>query len=268
MVFMSHGLMVGLWMASATLASASLWILGRRQKLWSVPLPLIVGGLFGVTLLCRSTGASFLMLVGLGMIFGIRYFRAQWTLTALSIAIVAYVALRTTGISDGSLFISMADVVFPSDRVESLAFRIDNEEILTTKARQRALVGWGGWGRSRVYDQWGQDISITDSRWVILFGTNGLLGVASFLVMLILPIFMLRKRIPPAYWTQPGAVPAVFCAIVVALWAVDNLVNDMFNPVFMLMVGGLSGLRKQVAPLPKRSAHMDAVSKSSSRTAE
>ena len=59
---------------------------------------------------------------------------------------------------------------------------------------------------------------------------------------------LLRKRIPSPYWNHPGAAPAVFCAIVVALWAVDNLVNDMFNPVFMLMVGGLSAFPKQVPP--------------------
>ena len=45
--------------------------------------------------------------------------------------------------------------------------------MLAAKAMRRPVFGWGGWGRSRVHDEWGTDLSITDGLWIIQFGQLG-----------------------------------------------------------------------------------------------
>ena len=62
------------------------------------------------------------------------------------------------------------------ERAESLRVRFDNEQQLLERASQRFLFGWGRWGRSRIYDEYGKDISLTDGRWVITLGQFGVLG--------------------------------------------------------------------------------------------
>ena len=56
---------------------------------------------------------------------------------------------------------------------------------------------------------------------------------------------------PPSTWSQPACAPAVACAVVVVLYMIDNLMNAMHNPVFILMAGGLAGLARVEASPPE-----------------
>ena len=44
------------------------------------------------------------------------------------------------------------------------------------RASERILFGWGRFGRSRVYNEYGSDISVTDGRWIITLGQFGVVG--------------------------------------------------------------------------------------------
>ena len=48
------------------------------------------------------------------------------------------------------------------DRAGSVQFRLDNENMLAKKAMQQPLFGWGGWNRARVFDESGNDLTVTD----------------------------------------------------------------------------------------------------------
>jgi hypothetical protein len=157
-----------------------------------------------------------------------------------------YVALRAPGIWYGQELIDTAGLVFEPQRVASLATRIDNENTLAARARLEPIFGWGGWGRSRIYDSAGNDISITDSQWIITFGINGGLGLAAFVITGLLPAVLLRRKVPPWLWMHPGYVSGLVFALLVGLWMIDNTVNAMFNPVYLLMSGGLAGLNRLV----------------------
>lgn len=65
-VFMQHGLMVALWMISATLVAAWLWMSGSLKRLSSIPISVLFGALLVTSILCKSAGALALMMVGLG----------------------------------------------------------------------------------------------------------------------------------------------------------------------------------------------------------
>jgi hypothetical protein len=134
---------------------------------------------------------------------------------------------------------------FSQDRAGSLKFRFDNEEILYEKAMERPLFGWGGWGRSRVYDKHGEDISTPDGKWVILLGVYGLFGFLTFFGMLTIPIFQAHRslgRVAPANQVVLAAL-----SLLAACYAVDMLPNAGYAQIPIFVAGAVSGLAKGMA---------------------
>ncbi len=119
-----------------------------------------------------------------------------------------------------------------------------NEDFLVDKALRRPLFGWGLWGRARIHDAMGHDITVTDSLWIIELGNEGFLGLACTIVVFLMPLYGLFRLLPnPETWKNRFAAPAVFCCIMVLLFLIDCLFNDMNNPAYVLAIGGLSVLR-------------------------
>jgi hypothetical protein len=243
MVFLQHGLMVGMWMVTATLAGLALWQAGIVRQIRGIPMWVFVAPLFVTTIMCRSSGAIVLLGVGIAAFASVRYLRTSLALPILAAICILYVSVRASGIWDGSQLVDMTRNVVGADRAQSVQTRFYNEEAMAARARQQPLLGWGGWGRSRIHDERGEDITITDSLWIITLGTNGALGVAAVLAVILLPPLLLARSVPIAWWAHPAAAPAAALAVVVTLWMVDNLLNAMFNPVYVVMIGGLAGIR-------------------------
>ncbi len=249
-VFMAHGLMVALWMATATLIGVWLWFSGSLKRVFEVPILALIVPLFGVTVWCKSMASLLLMLMGLATLFFVSKTRMRWPVILLIILAPTYMTLRATQVWDGMNAVEMADSLFGEDRAQSLELRISNENILAERALEKPIFGWAGWGRSRVYDWLGKDLSITDGMWVIAFGQHGLVGLVSFTAVILLPVWLTLRRIPVRLWAHPKAAPAAALAITLILYMVDNLLNAMTNPVFMLMAGALAG--QQAIKLRKR----------------
>src|SRR5688572_19143621 len=76
MVFMQHGLMVGMWMTSATLVGFWLWRTGSLKRLFHIPMAALVAGMFIITVMCKSTGAIMLLLLGVGLLVVTRQMRS------------------------------------------------------------------------------------------------------------------------------------------------------------------------------------------------
>ena len=248
-VFMQHGLAVGVWMMAASLVAVWLWQAGVIKQLWGIPMSWLVPVLLITFILCKSTGAW--LLFGFGLVI---LFTARWLRTALPLLFLIggiffyqyYVATGQLTPQQQEQIISVITQITNEERAQSLEFRMNNEEKLGEKARQRIILGWGGWGRNRVYEEnWAGelvDVSATDSFWIIAFGTKGLVGLFSINLAMLLPVVILCWRYPADYWFNPKVAPAVAVAVVVTLYMFDNVVNSMFNPVFPLASGGIAGL--------------------------
>jgi hypothetical protein len=241
MVFLQHGLMVGMWMTTASLAGVALWATGSVRSIRGVPVIALVGLVVVTGVLCKSTAAIVLLLLGLGAMVATRYLRSSLPLIALASVYVIYVLLRASGAWSGEELVTFASSAFGEERGASIHVRVMNENILVGRASERPLFGWGGWGRSRITDALGRDISITDSQWVIRYGKFGLLGLAAAAATVLLPILLIPFRIPVRLWDHPLVVAVPALAIVLALWMIDNTVNEMFNPIYILIAGGLAG---------------------------
>ncbi len=240
-VFMAHGLMVGMWMTTATLAGFWLWRSRSLQGLFGVPMALLLLCLGGTAVLCKSTGALGLLLLGVGMYGALRVAPARLLFLGLAAAIVLYLALRATGLWDGHQLVDMAESIVGPERAASLKTRVDAEVLLARHAMDQPVFGWGGWGRNRVSGEYGVGV-ITDSLWIIVFGVNGLVGLGAFLATMLLPVLLALWRIPPPL-SRMAALAPVFClATLIVLWTMDCLVNYMFNPIYVLMAGALAGL--------------------------
>jgi len=239
-VFMQHGLMVGMWMISATLAGGWLWMSGALRALWRIPTWALTGVLLGTSVLCKSAGSLVLLLVGAGALCTIRSIRTALVLLPLVLIPPTYVALRAQGVWNGAELVALASRV-NEDRAASLQGRFDNEVKLVEKALQKPYFGWGTWGRWRVADELGRDVTTADSLWIISLGRTGVVGLCAVLAVILLPVLLLMRRIGVRDWMHPAAGGAAVLAVLLVLYMMDSLLNAMLNPLFMLAAGGLSG---------------------------
>lgn len=243
MVFMQHGLMVGLWMGAASVIGVALWLAGGTRKLWGMPVAPLVVVLLVTGVLCKSFGATILVLVGVLALLAMRSLRTSLPMALLLFLPSTYVLVRTAGDWSGAEATELVGEI-DSERAHSLAFRLEAEERLRLKAAEKPLLGWGGWGRSfvrRSDDPLQQDTVITDSLWILVFGKYGAVGLIALLACFGVPVLALWRRCPPRRWAIPGAVLPWALALVLTLYAIDCLVNAMENPVYLLIAGALSG---------------------------
>jgi hypothetical protein len=248
-VFMQHGIAVGFWMVSGALVAGWLWAAGPLR---TVPHPLWYGrrtsGLWVVAMiattaiLCKSTGALALGLVGLAVLVAARHLRSRVPVALLLCIAPVYVAARTSGEWNPREHIELVASAVGPDRADSLDFRFRNEEALVERALERPLVGWGGWGRWQVYDPYGKLLTVADGLWIITLGERGFLGLITLgFVLLLPPALVLARRSPNSPDSRVAALDVA--GVILALFAVDCLMNAMINPVFLLLAGGLITLR-------------------------
>ncbi|MEP6489947.1 O-antigen ligase domain-containing protein [Microcoleus vaginatus GB2-A3] len=242
-VFMQHGLMVGLWMMTAALIAVWLWQTGTLKKFMGrniKPLAIILTIAF---FLCRSTGAYSLFGMALLVLFSAKLFRTSLPLLLIIGYIVFYLYIAASGQFSSKDVIGFINQIFGEERAASLKFRFDNEEILGEKARQRFMFGWGDSGGNRVYNEYGDDISVTDSLWIIAFGVNGAVGLVSLFSSLLLPVIVFCVfKYPARTWSNPKVAPAATLGVALSMYVFDCVLNAMTNPIFALIAGGISGL--------------------------
>ena len=247
-VFMQHGLSVGFWMTSAALIGIWLWKANVITRICSIDMKLLVVLLVVTTVAIKSTGAIILLVLGVTIVFVAYQFRTSIPFVIVIFAIFFYLQQNVSANSHLSeKIISTLNSVVSAERVQSLQFRFDNEELLKNKARERIIFGWGGWNRNRVYDyDWKGElvnISTVDSLWIIAFGVNGIVGLASLTSsVLIPPLCFCWFSFPVSLWSSRKVAPAAILTLVTVLYTIDSLFNGQYNPVFTLATGGISGL--------------------------
>lgn len=242
-VFMESGLMLSVWMLLGTLMAIAFWRAGVVKKVWNIPIATVAIGLVVIFILIRSTGAYMLFALAVVILYLAKWLRTSFLMWVITALICAYLYLGATGNFPRKEVVGALSTAFNPERIQSVDFRFANEEFLSEKARQQIVFGWGGFGRNRVYDpETGRDISVTDSLWIIVFGTTGIVGLVCIFTALLLPSLMFCIRVPAQYWAHPMVAPAAALAVSVVMYAIDCVLNAMFNPVFSMICGGIAGL--------------------------
>lgn len=239
-VFMSFGLELGLWMACVSTVAVWLWFNGMRTIL-GMPMSLVVAAQLITTVLCRSLGSLVLMAAAMAAMLLARWLRLGVLVIAFFAIPVIYPLARCADFFSGEVIVNIANTV-SEDRGGSMAFRLRNEDLLIEKALQQPVFGWGRWGRNRVYDDTGRDITITDGLWIIYLGQTGWVGLTSFTIMMLAPgVVVAFKLRPYNFWSQPALAPVAALLVVPAIYMIDSLPNGFANPVYTCIAGGLAG---------------------------
>lgn len=241
-VFMQHGLMVAMWMTAASLIGIWLWRSRTLNELWGVPMFFLVPIQVITTILCKSMNAVALGMLGVGALYSIGILRSRIVLIALMIAGPTYIGLRLFDIWGGEELAQMVSRINP-ERGASLQARLNAESLLARKALQQPIFGWGGWGRARVRAEDGRDLATTDGLWIITVGNQGIVGLASWMLVLLLPAMLLTRYHRPDDWSHPAFAPAGVLAVLLVLYLLDCVMNAMVNPVFTMAAGGVTGLQ-------------------------
>lgn len=264
-VFMQHGLMVGMWMM--TVALVTIWLSESKTftQIWNYKLKSLIPALIFTVIWCRSTGAYGYFFYGLIILFTAKYFKLNLPFLLLVYIIAWFLYMNVTEQFHGDDILAFLSQYTNPDRVQSLGFRWLNEEILAEKAREKFWFGWAGWNRNRVYEEnWiGEivDVSVTDSLWIIAFGIRGTFGLLNLTLGLLLPPTVFAVfRYPAKFWLHPKVAPAAALATCLVLFMLDSVINNMYNPIFPLISGGLAGLCLQ----PRESLNSKAPSKARS----
>jgi hypothetical protein len=246
---MANGLMLGMWMTAATFCGIWLWFTGSLKKVGKYKASTLIIALTITTILCKSTGALVLLIGGLGLLWVIRRTRVAFPFLLLCVIPVVYPIIRASGMWDGSHLTALAKSTVGADRAQSLQFRFRNEDILAEKALRRPIWGWGRFGRSRVYDENGKDISTTDGLWIITLGISGSVGLTAVTLIYLVPGTWFWRRTRAADWSDPSFAAISAFSVILGLYAIDNILNAMINPVMTVAMGAVSGaMLKRIKP--------------------
>ena len=239
-VFLQHGLAVGMLMSCATLMGLWLW-LSKSLGRWQAELAAALGVLAVTTLLCKSLGALLLLTAGVGTLLAVRHLGTALPLLLLTAIPPTYMTVRSSGNWASESAVQLVKDVASPERAQSFEFRLVNEDLLVGKALEQPLFGWGGWNRGKVENAAGKT-AIADGMWVVVLSRNGLFGLVAFTLLYLIPVWLFVWRAGPASgWSRPELAGGAALATMLALYSIDNLMNAMFSPFNVLAMGGLIG---------------------------
>jgi len=238
-VFMGHGLWVAFFVASVFTAATALWKINERINQFHPRN--ICYFLLVILILCKSMASLMYGVFTFVMIRKISYkmqFRAATLLACLALL---YPTLSIIKVFPHQQVAELASTYMGEERAQSLVYRFDNEQILLEHGRERFFFGWGGWGRNRVYDEeTGKDLSVTDGRWIIVFGIYGWLGFIVEFSMMALGIFRAKYAAQLITDKKEKTLLAAH-SLLVSIIMIDQLPNASLAPWLWLIIGGLLG---------------------------
>jgi len=242
-VFMGHGLLTTFFLMTTGVAAAAFW--RTRTRIFKLSPAGITVYLYALLILCRSAGNIIYGTFAIPLTrWGSPRISAFVSLVLVSLAL-GYPMLRAQGLVPTKWIMETSDELGSADRAGSIGARFRNEGELLERAAERPLFGWGRSGRSRLYDDIGSDLSITDGRWIITMGQFGYFGFIAEFGLLALGVFKLVTSLRHA----EGFREKVFLAslgLIVAVNVVDLLPNASITPLTFLFAGALVGQTESI----------------------
>jgi hypothetical protein len=243
-VFLPHGLWTAFFALMCMVAAMIALREGpapARPKQFGVALYLLA-----VLVLCKSAGV---LVYGLALLPVLFFVGRRWQIflaAGLALMVIAYPALRGAGLIPVEDIVAYSQAVSP-ERAYSLQFRIDNEERLLARAQEKALFGWGGYGRNLILDPvTGRALTIADGAWIIVLGIYGWLGYIAQYGLLALPLLLLGRE--ALVQRSAAFTPYVAgMALLLAVNMVDMLPNATLIPLTWMMAGALLGHAEAMA---------------------
>ena len=267
-VFFRTGLELGMWMTAASLTAWWLWWCGVLKKIGQIPFGRVLLPIqMATTILCRSTGALFLLIAGMMFLWLSARLKTRLLLASLLLVGPVYVAVRVSKIWSGQQAVDLIETYLGHERAYSLEYRFMCEDLLVVKAVEQPILGWGGWGRSAVYrdpDKPWRRMVETDGLWIIILGARGFFGLTSLYLAFVLPAALFIWRFPVRLWSDPRLASGTIAAVLLGLYMVDCLMNGFPNIIYITLAGGLAGIEAKQLQLVAPGSGTQAVRRASS----
>jgi len=247
-VFLSHGLMVALWMAAATTVIYWLWRSKIVRNFGVVPLSLASLAMVGAVVLCKSANGWFFTALGIASFAYYNKTGSTLAFRLLFVLIPVYMAVRVSNLIPISTVQSLAGHLFDAERIESLTWRLLQEDLFGAHGLRRPWFGWGGFGRNWPVDPLTGEhlIQMVDSLWVILFSGSGFIGLGSAYLSLGLGPWKVLRYLGRAQEPDMAedlasrSFDAIMISLVVCFFLLDSLLNAMVSPIYILCSGALT----------------------------
>jgi hypothetical protein len=251
-VFMGHGLVVGFFMFLCTHAAVVLHKAGKR-KILGLPMWLAVSYLFFTLVMCKAVAAVIYGALGFLLVRGLKPRPQMRVLAVLAVLVFSYPIARMFEVFPTASMLDAAKLL-GADRVQSLQFRFDNEDILLLKGSERLWFGWGGFNRERVYDaETAKDLVIQDGQWIAVFGTQGLAGFLCYFGLMLVPVVAAARQMRHVKHRREQVMLAGL-AFIVAMCSLNMLPNMQLPYLQFVFAMGLGVLMKE---LPKQTRAAD-----------
>jgi len=236
-VFVGSGLAVAFFTMTAVVAVAALS--RTRTRIARLPLSGVIAYLGVVLILCKGLAS---IVYGAFLVPLVRWATPRIQLRVATVLVMiglSYPILRTMDLVPTTFMLELAESV-DVERAGSLETRFINERRLLDHASQRFWFGWGRFGRSRVYNEYGYDISLTDGYWIITMGQFGFVGFLATFGLLALPVFRAASALRFTK-SMPDRINLAALAVIIAVYVVDLLPNAGLSPWSWLLTGALLG---------------------------
>ena len=255
-VFLPTGLALALWMCLGAVVAWALWLSGASRRILAVPTAVAVALLSLTAVAAKGAGALILAAAGVGALLAVHKLRALWVLHLVPLFVLAYLL---TGVVVSNIPIRdvmlrgveyLPGILGTDERIGSLRFRFDHEEVLAQRTRERPVWGLGGCGRSRIEAELAKELLgrrevVTDGFWIVAFGDRGLVGLVTTYGWMLMPgaLAMLQLRRMQA----PRGIVIIVSGLYLwaTLYAADLLLNGFVSPVQGLVAGGLAAFVMQ-----------------------
>ena len=236
-VFVGHGLPMAFIFTTFLIGAFALF--KNRIRFTQYSSSIVISYMVLILFLCKTWSAIIYAFIGGVLIFQFTP-KAQIKIAMYMVFLVLLFPVSrildvfpTTGIVDLIKEVS-------SERAHSVDFRFKNEDVLLNRAMERPWFGWSGWGRNRVFNENGKDLSVTDGKWILIFGINGLVGFIAYYGILILPIYYANKVV----WRIKESRYQVYIAaqvLILAVCLIDSIPNTNMGALHLLLAGSLIG---------------------------
>lgn len=237
MVMMTHGLALSLFMLGPTLAAFTL-ARDKREKIWGFSARWVALFLFLLVLACKSTAVWFYALIAVPLV---RYGSVKWMIRVslvLALIVCLYPYLRAVDKFPTDFVLDIAGRI-QADRMGSMKFRFDNEDVLIAHAMKKPWLGWSTvYGRNMLYDNWGSVMTVTDGGWIIALGNGGIIGLALYNVIPVVGILTVARRIKHIADPRSRLLLASMTLYLALTW-IDVLPNGSFNQLPQFLSGAL-----------------------------
>tara|TARA_B100000959_G_C14767859_1_gene536214 strand:+ start:41 stop:784 length:744 start_codon:yes stop_codon:yes gene_type:complete len=238
MVFMQHGLALAMFQATAAILALTLCGRVEYRRLEKIGIFLVLAT---VTILTNSLGAIILFALGFGLWALCRGQAYGMVMVGSLLILPLYPGARAFLGWDGQEVLTYFENV-DENRARSLKTRFEDEDVLLERAFERPFFGWGGYDRKGVDILNNKRSTAYDSRWIIIVGSRGWVGMLCRLLVALFPLWAFCKRFPPWTWHGPLLAPAGGLFMLVLLHEFDALLNSMPSPITILAAGVLANL--------------------------